>query len=118
MAPVRFRTVSVNRNRNLCGSVPAVPVLAVPICGSDVSLFIGEASEYLYWFSSSDSVRHYSRFSGARGPISGAYGPKMPNSGRIGALLGGTTGGSRELWGERWVQILPHFGHVWDGSAK
>ena len=37
MAAVRFRTVSVNRNRNLCGSVPAVPVLAVPIRGSDGS---------------------------------------------------------------------------------
>ena len=44
MAAVRFRTVSVNRNRNLFGSVPAVPVVAVPICGSDGSLFICYAS--------------------------------------------------------------------------
>ena len=47
-------------------------------CGSDLRfrrfaiyllrkrVFIGEASEYLYWFSSSDSVSHYSRYSGGQ----------------------------------------------------
>ena len=47
-------------------------------CGSDLRfrrfaiyllrkcVFIGEASGYPYWFSSSDSVSHYPRYSGAK----------------------------------------------------
>ena len=62
-------------------------------------VFLGEASEYLYWLSSSDSVSHYSRYCGRIGALLGgrtggganssACGTEAPNSGRIGALLMG-----------------------------
>ena len=85
-----------------CGSDSRFRRFAIYLLRKGV--FIGEASEHLYWFSSSDSVSHYSRYCGRIGAllggrtggggckffrISGACGTEAPNSGRIGALLMG-----------------------------